>query len=280
MLITAAFNREHRACYTDVDLALLYPRGRTLEEVLTLTEGKWSGVSSADRVWVALRPGVLTKDQMWAFLIRLIRRQLGRIDVPSSRLLEAVEALETDTVTRVIEHNLLTITDLYASWPSASQAATARIILKAHEWKKGLWLKAFAAANDASQGAHYDAEREQQVQDLLDIIRKDKLNTITSYLDQPTDLVRKCESYEDQLVRISQFIKRDATKAPEHDRTIAGAVIDEIKRLTEEKTELLDSLSTLVRHLTDGTVMVGIVAGLNLDKSLAKARELIKKGGA
>lgn len=51
----------------------------------------------------------------------------------------------------------------------------------------------------------------------------------------------------------------------------------ENERLRDENAKLAASLSTLVRHLTDGTVMVGIVAGLNLDKSLTTARELLRQ---
>jgi hypothetical protein len=36
---------------------------------------------------------------------------------------------------------------------------------------------------------------------------------------------------EDQLVRIARCVGRDATGAPEHDRTIAGATIAELERL-------------------------------------------------
>jgi hypothetical protein len=48
---------------------------------------------------------------------------------------------------------------------------------------------------------------------------------------------------ENQLCRIANYLKRDATAAPENDKTIAGLVIAEVERLRKE----LEKLKSMVR---------------------------------
>ena len=74
LLIDAAWNRKHNACYGDRQLEALYDRPHTILEVLTRRDGDWATVSDRDRVWVLTRVGVMSRDQTNEWLEMLVAR--------------------------------------------------------------------------------------------------------------------------------------------------------------------------------------------------------------
>lgn len=73
--------------------------------------------------------------------------------------------------------------------------------------------------------------------------------------------------YERQLMQISTFLGRDARDAPGHDKSIAGLVCEEIKRLQAG----IAAVSNLINE-SQG------VAGLHLNGDEAPWEELLKGG--
>ena len=72
MNIARTWLREMNACYSDEEIAELVPEGGlTIQEVLDLP------IPALDRVWVATRPGVLTRVQLVAFAQGCAERARG-----------------------------------------------------------------------------------------------------------------------------------------------------------------------------------------------------------
>lgn len=80
---------------------------------------------------------------------------------------------------------------------------------------------------------------------------------------------------EDQLVRIAQCVGRDASGAPEHDRTVAGAAIDEIKRLRAD-LRVMEDFADLWHFVSDEAPLEfeKIVAEFSPSRWLGEAAKL------
>ena len=98
LMIDAAWNRRHNACYTDARLAALYDRPMTPLEVMTRADGKWADVTDADRAWVGYQAGVMTRPHLRECLARMLERlgASGRLTDPRS--LAVIPALRSDRV--------------------------------------------------------------------------------------------------------------------------------------------------------------------------------------
>ena len=75
--ITAEWNKEHLACYTDERLASLYDRPMELREVLMRKDGPWDDVPAADRMWVFWRAA--TQDQQATTLESIVTRSVANL---------------------------------------------------------------------------------------------------------------------------------------------------------------------------------------------------------
>jgi len=192
MTITRELLRYWSACYTDERIAELVPaEGVTRRAVLT------SEIPPADRVWVATRPGVLPPDVLRRWLGRIVRRALARVATPDPRSLAVLPYLDQgEAVPEDVRADATDAADAAAgaaTWAAARAAwaadatdaaagaawAAAWASRAAEDaWAVVAWAAraaaraaAGAAARDADAvGAAGDAERSQQVADLLEVL--------------------------------------------------------------------------------------------------------------
>jgi hypothetical protein len=150
-LINAAWNREHRACYSDERLTALYDRPSTLLEVLERRDGPWADVSNLDRVWVACR--ALSSNGRVRFACTCARRALALVAQPDPRLVRAVDAAEAWARGEATDEQLL----------------VAR--KEAHVVGGGGAAATYAATHAANAATCAVIERAQQVQWLIEYIK-------------------------------------------------------------------------------------------------------------
>ena len=143
--ITREFLRLHGACYSDARIDALGPLdGLPLVDVLKLD------IPSDDRIWVATLPGACPAAIMWEWQARMVERAVARVEKPDPRSLAVVPLLR-----RLAGGEAIPQTERDAARDAAYAACDAA------------WAAAYAAA-----AAAYDAEENQQIADLIDLLTK------------------------------------------------------------------------------------------------------------
>ncbi len=174
-VIDVAWNVKFKACYPIESLELLYPKPKTLLEVMTCKAGLWADVPNKDRIWV-----MTMETHPWTneWLARLVERANPKD--PRSRAV--IAALRSSKVSQTI------IDAASAAAHAAAVAADAVAASAAHDAAYAAAYASYAytaavAADDAYHAAAwaadaaavrpaaYDAERQKQVDDAIELIR-------------------------------------------------------------------------------------------------------------
>ena len=184
VMVDAAWNRAHNACYYDSRLQALYDRPMSGMEVATRIDGPWWNVPARDRIWVIIR--LFPRLQLNEWLARLVERALGRTKHPDARSLAVAGALRANTIALGILEDSLRAYDMARADNSSYIAATAynaaRVILYdalaayADVAYVASSYATFAAnsyddTTDAIAEASLTAERNQQISDAVEILQ-------------------------------------------------------------------------------------------------------------
>jgi len=151
--ITREFLRLHRACYDDARIDALCPLdGLPLIDVLKLD------IPAADRLWVATLPGACSSSVMWEWQARMVERAVARVEKPDPRSLAVVPLLRRLAGGEAIPREQRAAAR-DAAWAARADAWAARA-----DACDAAWAAAWATA--------YDAEENQQIADLIDLLTK------------------------------------------------------------------------------------------------------------
>ena len=175
-MITAEWNVEHKSCYLLDTLVSLYDHPHTLEEVLTRTDGLWEHIPSKDRIWVAMR--VLERKQLLEFLARICDR-VNQTEL-AQLLRNPTSVYEQFTVAASAIH--IAGRGKHGQYAHAATAYYAAMAAHYITWihsdsgraaDNATWAANAAATHATSITSNYtdDIEREQQIKDILDIIK-------------------------------------------------------------------------------------------------------------
>ena len=168
--ITREFLRLHGACYDDAKIAtLIPPDGLPLVDVLNLD------IPAADRIWVATLPGACLPSIMWEWQARLVERALARVEKPDPRSLAVVPLLRRLAIGEAIpqsERDAANASAWDSAWATASAAASAAASASARGSARASASAASWARIASASAADRDAEDNQQIADLIDLLTK------------------------------------------------------------------------------------------------------------
>jgi len=164
--ITRTLLRKYGACYSDEYITELVPEGGvTLQQVLETDR-----IPHEDKIWVVTRKNLLPETIMAAWLAGIVEHTPRRLENTDPRHVAVVSLLRRiaagEEVSQEERDQIRNEARHAANWAAyyAPHAASSAASFAA---SYAAWAAAWSAASSAAQG---DAERKQQVQDLLALL--------------------------------------------------------------------------------------------------------------
>lgn len=169
MLISIGFLHDNSCCYSYERLLELFPYPRSLYAVLTLRDGPWANVPDRDRVWVATRHGVLSREIIIEWLARIIVRVSEKYSVCCADVAKALRENRVDNNTwqLVIQSRGNAICGVERL---ACHVASHAVTYALHANESPEFRVYYCYAGDCAVSVLGKSERQSQLNDLIELV--------------------------------------------------------------------------------------------------------------